>query len=44
MQREFNDAVVAPEGNPGFGLSPKKLEQKATINFDDGRTVSYQNR
>ena len=39
MQREFNDAVVAPEGNQGFGLSPKKLEEKAMINFDDGRNV-----
>lgn len=39
MQREFNDAVVAPEGNQGFGLSPKKLEEQATINFNDGRSV-----
>ncbi|MCZ2258164.1 aconitate hydratase AcnA [Sporosarcina sp. G11-34] len=39
MQREFNDAVVAPEGNQGFGLSPKKLSEQATINFNDGRSV-----
>ncbi len=39
MQREFNDAVVAPEGNQGFGLSPKKLAEKATINFEDGRSL-----
>ncbi|WP_172369173.1 aconitate hydratase AcnA [Sporosarcina jiandibaonis] len=39
MQREFNDAVVAPEGNQGFGLSPKKLSEKATIEFEDGRSV-----
>ncbi len=39
MQREYNDAVVAPEGNQGFGLSPKKLKEKAVINFDDGRNV-----
>ncbi|QUW22331.1 aconitate hydratase AcnA [Sporosarcina sp. Marseille-Q4063] len=39
MRREFNDAVVAPEGNQGFGLSPKKLSEKATIDFEDGRSV-----
>ena len=39
MRREFNDAVVAPEGNQGFGLSPKKLSEKATIEFEDGRSV-----
>ncbi|CAM3043514.1 aconitate hydratase AcnA [Filibacter tadaridae] len=39
MQREFNEAVVAPEGNQGFGLAPKELEKTATIEFEDGRTV-----
>ena len=39
MQRKFNDAVVAPEGNEGFGASPKKLSEKKTIEFDDGRSV-----
>ncbi|MHA6261110.1 aconitate hydratase AcnA [Sporosarcina sp. CAU 1771] len=39
MQREFNDAVTAPEGNQGFGLTQKKLEQQATIEFNDGRSV-----
>ncbi len=39
MQRKFNDAVVAPEGNEGFGASPKKLTEKKMINFDDGRSV-----
>jgi len=39
MQRKFNDAVVAPEGNEGFGASPKKLSETKTIEFDDGRSV-----
>ncbi len=39
MQRAFNDSVVAPEGNEGFGLSPKELEKKGTIEFEDGRKV-----
>ena len=28
MKRSFNDAVVAPEGNQGFGLSPKRTCRK----------------
>ncbi|AOV07767.1 aconitate hydratase AcnA [Sporosarcina ureilytica] len=39
MQRSFNDAVVAPEGNQGFGLSPNELSKKGTIEFEDGRKV-----
>ena len=37
MQREFNDAVVAPEGNQGFGLSPKEAfrkKQQSTSKMD----------
>ena len=29
MQQSFKDAVVAPEGTQGFGLTPKELEKKA---------------
>ncbi len=39
LQRSFNDAVVAPEGNEGFGLSPKEFDKKGTIEFEDGRKV-----
>lgn len=39
MQRMYNEAVVAPEGTAGFGLSPKELEKTATIEFNDGRKV-----
>ncbi|MCG7334414.1 aconitate hydratase AcnA [Sporosarcina sp. ACRSM] len=42
MQSAFNDAVVAPEGNQGFGFTPKELEKKATIHFEDGRTADIQ--
>ena len=33
MQRSFNDAVVAPEGNQGFGLSPKELRKQQQSNL-----------
>ena len=39
LQRSFNDAVIAPEGNEGFGLSPKEFDKKGTIEFEDGRKV-----
>ncbi|HLR11026.1 MAG TPA: aconitate hydratase AcnA [Sporosarcina sp.] len=39
MQKSFNDAVVAPEGNQGFGLDKKELDKKGTIAFEDGRKV-----
>lgn len=39
MQKSFNDAVVAPEGNQGFGLDKKELDKKGTIEFEDGRKV-----
>lgn len=36
MKREFNDAVVAPEGNQGFGLTPKEMKKSGTIEFANG--------
>ncbi len=36
MKREFNDAVVAPEGNQGFGLTPKEMKKSGTIKFANG--------
>lgn len=42
MQSAFKDAVVAPEGNQGFGFTPKELEKTATVNFEDGRSVDIQ--
>lgn len=39
MQKSFNEAVVAPEGNQGFGLKDKEFDKKGTISFEDGREV-----
>lgn len=39
MQSAFKDAVVAPEGTQGFGLTPAELEKSGTIEFEDGRKV-----
>ncbi|WOV89036.1 aconitate hydratase AcnA [Sporosarcina oncorhynchi] len=39
LQRSFKDSVVAPEGNQGFGLTPKEFDKKATVEFEDGRSV-----
>ncbi|WP_017381444.1 aconitate hydratase AcnA [Paenisporosarcina sp. TG-14] len=35
MKLEFNKAVVAPQGNQGFGLSKKEFKKSATITLDD---------
>lgn len=39
MKEEFNKAVSAPMGNQGFGLDEKEFDKKATVEFEDGRTV-----
>ncbi|GKV57560.1 aconitate hydratase A [Sporosarcina sp. NCCP-2222] len=39
LQRSFKDSVVAPEGNQGFGLTPKEFDKSGTVEFEDGRTV-----
>ncbi|MDN4608671.1 aconitate hydratase AcnA [Sporosarcina highlanderae] len=39
LQRSFKESVVAPEGNQGFGLTPKEFEKQGTVEFADGRTV-----
>ncbi|QTD42088.1 aconitate hydratase AcnA [Sporosarcina sp. Te-1] len=39
LQRSFKDSVVAPEGNQGFGLTPKEFDKSGTVEFADGRTV-----
>ncbi|WJY28327.1 MULTISPECIES: aconitate hydratase AcnA [Sporosarcina] len=39
MKREFNDAVVAPEGNQGFGLTPKEFKKSGTIEFANGTSI-----
>ncbi|MFC4411228.1 aconitate hydratase AcnA [Chungangia koreensis] len=39
MKEEFNKAIVAPQGNQGFGLKEKELEKTATVQFEDGSSV-----
>ncbi|QBP41044.1 aconitate hydratase AcnA [Paenisporosarcina antarctica] len=39
MKLEFNKAVVAPQGNQGFGLSKKEFKKSATITLD-GKEVT----
>ncbi|GKV68233.1 aconitate hydratase A [Sporosarcina sp. NCCP-2716] len=39
MKREFNDAVVAPEGNQGFGLTPKEFKKHGTVEFSNGTSI-----
>ena len=36
MKEEFNKAVVAPEGNQGFGLDKSEFDKEAVIEYKDG--------
>lgn len=40
MKSEFNKAVVAPQGNQGFGLSKKEFKKSATVTMADGSEVT----
>jgi len=40
MKTEFNKAVVAPQGNQGFGLSEKEFKKTAKIKFENGSEVT----
>jgi aconitate hydratase len=40
MKLEFNKAVVAPQGNQGFGLSKKEFAKSATVTFENGSVVT----
>ncbi|NEU29220.1 aconitate hydratase AcnA [bacterium LRH843] len=37
MQKSFRDAVVAPQGTQGFGLSEAEFDKSVTIDYKDGR-------
>ncbi|KZO01801.1 aconitate hydratase AcnA [Pseudobacillus badius] len=39
MQKSFQGAISAPEGNQGFGLKPEELDKTATVKFADGETA-----
>ncbi|MFB5281672.1 aconitate hydratase AcnA [Peribacillus sp. Hz7] len=36
MKQSFHDAINAPMGNQGFGLSEKELDKEITVKFADG--------
>ncbi|MDQ0154504.1 aconitate hydratase AcnA [Robertmurraya andreesenii] len=40
MKAEFNKALTAPQGNQGFGLEASEIEKEATVNFENGDTVT----
>lgn len=40
MKQTFHDAINAPMGNQGFGLTEKELDKEITVNFADGTTTS----
>ncbi|WP_018392828.1 aconitate hydratase AcnA [Bacillus sp. 37MA] len=39
MQKAFQEAVSAPQGNHGFGLTADELDKTTTIKFNDGEKV-----
>src|SRR5699024_2637201 len=38
MQKAFNKAITAPEGNQGFGLDESEFEKEVTVEHSDGTT------
>ncbi|MDQ0176422.1 aconitate hydratase AcnA [Bacillus chungangensis] len=36
MKKSFNDALVAPAGNQGFGLDAAEVNKEATVSFKNG--------
>lgn len=37
MQKAYREALTAPVGNAGFGLSQEEIDKKITVEFNDGR-------
>src|SRR5690606_24377144 len=40
MKQSFRDAVVAPQGNQGFGLNKDEFDKTAVVEFEDGTKES----
>ncbi|MFP7284827.1 aconitate hydratase AcnA [Shouchella clausii] len=40
MQKSFQDAIVAPAGNQGLGLSKDEFNKTVEVNFADGRKTT----
>ncbi|MFD2638447.1 aconitate hydratase AcnA [Piscibacillus salipiscarius] len=39
MKKSFNEALTAPAGNQGFGLSEDEKDKEAVVKFNDGKEV-----
>ena len=39
MQKSYREALTAPVGNAGFGLSQEEIDKKITVEFKDGRVA-----
>jgi aconitate hydratase len=39
MKQEFNQAITAPQGNQGFGLTEAEKDKEITVKFDNGDTT-----
>lgn len=39
MKKEFNQAITAPQGNQGFGLTESEKDKEVTVIFDNGDTT-----
>ncbi len=39
MKKEFNQAITAPQGNQGFGLTESEKDKEVTVTFDNGDTT-----
>jgi aconitate hydratase len=40
MKQSFTDALSAPAGNQGYGLTPADIEKEITVKFNNGEEVS----
>ncbi|WP_071395056.1 aconitate hydratase AcnA [Bacillus tuaregi] len=40
MKKEFNQAITAPQGNQGFGLTEDEINKEAVVNFANGDQVT----
>ncbi|MFA9458664.1 aconitate hydratase AcnA [Halalkalibacter sp. AB-rgal2] len=42
MQKSFRDAVVAPQGTQGLGLSESEFDKKVEVTFNDGHKTTME--
>lgn len=39
MKKEFNDIILKPVDQGGYGLTPEKIAEKVTVSYADGQTA-----